>query len=50
MTYEEIAKYLMKKDHTTVIHGYKRVKEDLLKDPEYASRINNIKVKISPQN
>ena len=50
MTYEDIAKYLMKKDHTTVIHGYKRVKEDLLKDPEYANRINNIKVKISPQN
>ena len=50
MSFPQIGKDFGKKDHTTVIHGYKRVKEDLLKDPEYANRINNIKVKISPQN
>ena len=50
MTYEDIAKFLMKKDHTTVIHGYRKVKEDIMKDPEYAARINLIKNKINPQN
>ena len=49
MTYEDIAKYLMRKDHTTVMHGYKKVKDDISKNPEYASKITNIKNKINPQ-
>ncbi len=50
MTYEEIAKFLLRKDHTTVMHGYRKVKDEIANNPDFEKRINNIKNKINPQN
>ena len=49
MTYEEIAKFLLRKDHTTIMHGYRKVKEEINNNPEFENRINLIKNKINPQ-
>lgn len=49
MTYDEIAKFLERKDHTTVMHGYKKIKEDLKNNPNFANTIDSLKNKINPQ-
>ena len=43
-----IAKILGKKDHTTVIHGIKKITEGILDDEELKSKVELIKKKISP--
>jgi len=49
MTYDEIAKFLERKDHTTIMHGYKKVKDDIKNDNKFASTIDYLKNKINPQ-
>ena len=49
MTYEEIAKFLLRKDHTTVMHGYRKIKEDISKNIDLSNKIDNIKNRINPQ-
>ena len=49
MTYEEIAKFLLRKDHTTVMHGYRKVKEEIMKNKDFENKVNFIKNKINPQ-
>ncbi|MCQ2969699.1 MAG: chromosomal replication initiator protein DnaA [Clostridium sp.] len=49
MTYEEIAKYLLRKDHTTVMHGYRKIKDDMSNNIEFENKVNFIKNKINPQ-
>ena len=43
-----IAKILGKKDHTTVIHGMKKITEGILDNEELKSKVELIKKKISP--
>ncbi len=43
-----IAKILGKKDHTTVIHGIKKITEGILDNEELKSKVELIKKKISP--
>ena len=49
MTYDDIAKYLNRKDHTTVMHGYRKIKEEMASNPEFEIKVNNIKNKINSQ-
>jgi len=49
MTYEEIAKFLLRKDHTTVMHGYRKIKEEIANNPDFDIKISSIKNKINPQ-
>ena len=44
-----IAKILNKKDHTTIMHGIKRIENDLKTSPELKEKIDIITKKINPQ-
>ena len=44
----EIGKFLGGKDHSTVIHGINKVKEDYKNDEELKKEIEAIKKKINP--
>ena len=45
---QAIGKLLSKKDHTTVIHGIKKVEERIACDEELRNKIETIKKKLSP--
>ena len=45
-SYVNIAKMLGKKDHTTIIHGVKKIEEDLHSNEELKSKIETVKKKI----
>lgn len=45
---QNIAKVLDKKDHTTIMHGANKIEESIATDAEFASKIDIIKKKISP--
>ncbi len=45
---QDIAKSLKKKDHTTVMHGIKKISEDIKVDKSLANKIETIKKKIVP--
>lgn len=45
---KSIASSLGKRDHTTVIHGYNKIKSDLTTDPVLQNTINVLKKKINP--
>lgn len=47
-SFQNIGNILGKKDHTTVIHGYKKIEEDLLTNEDLKNKIEIIKKKISP--
>lgn len=47
--YNQIAKILGKKDHSTVIHGYDKIKNDLLENEELKNKIDVIMKVISPK-
>ncbi len=47
MSYTSIAKMLNKKDHTTIMHGCKRIKQDLPTDENLRTRIEMVKKKLS---
>ncbi|MCQ2977363.1 MAG: chromosomal replication initiator protein DnaA [archaeon] len=49
MTYDEIAKFLERKDHTTVMHGYKKIKDEIKENPLFANKIEHLKNLINPQ-
>ena len=40
--YVDIAKILHKKDHTTVLHGIKKIEENIKTDDDFKNRINII--------
>ena len=44
----EIGSFLGNRDHTTVMHGRDKIAEDIKKNPEFGSKIELIKSKISP--
>ncbi len=46
--HQYIAKMLNKKDHTTIIHGYERIKNDIKNDANLQKTIDIIKKKINP--
>lgn len=46
--YTSIGKLLGKKDHTTVIHGVKKIEEDMSHNEELRNKIDTIKKKINP--
>jgi chromosomal replication initiator protein len=43
-----IGKILGKKDHTTIIHGIKKIEEDMAENEELKNKVDIIKKKISP--
>ena len=47
MSYTSIAKMLDKKDHTTIMHGCNKIKDELLTDEDLKKRIEIIKKKLS---
>jgi chromosomal replication initiator protein len=47
-SYDQIAKILGKKDHTTIIYGDKKIANDLLTNDELKNKIEIIKKIISP--
>lgn len=47
-TYQKVAAYLGKKDHTTVIHGVERIEEKIKTDEDLRNKIEIIRKKISP--
>lgn len=48
MSYADIAKLLEKKDHTTVIHGVKKIASEIETDEDVKNKIDIIKKKINP--
>ena len=46
-TYESVAHLLGKKDHSTVIHGVDKIKEELLKNEEMRNNVDNILKKLN---
>lgn len=46
--YNQIAKILGKKDHSTIIHGYEKIKNDILSNEELKNKIDIITKVISP--
>lgn len=46
--YTSIGKLLGKKDHTTIIHGVKKIEEDMTNNEELRNKIEIIKKKINP--
>ena len=48
MSQQSIANLLSKKDHTTIIHGIKKIDEKLATDEDLRNKIETIKKKISP--
>ncbi len=47
-TFQMIAAYLGKKDHTTVIHGVEKIEEKLRTDEDLRNKIETIQKKLSP--
>ena len=47
-SFQAIAKMLNKKDHTTIMHGNKKIEEGIKTNDELANKIEIIKKKISP--
>jgi len=47
-SYDQIAKILGKRDHTTIIYGDKKIQNDLLTNDELKNKIENIKKIINP--
>ncbi len=47
MSYNSIAKLLEKKDHTTILHGCNKIKNDLLSDDILVAKIETIRKKLS---
>ncbi|MBQ7942621.1 MAG: chromosomal replication initiator protein DnaA [Lachnospiraceae bacterium] len=47
-SFQAIAKMLNKKDHTTIMHGNKKIEKDMKTNEELANKIEIIKKKISP--
>ena len=45
---QNIGKLLSKKDHTTVLHGIKKIEDKINTDEELRNKIETIKKKISP--
>jgi chromosomal replication initiator protein len=45
---QNIGKILGKKDHTTIIHGVDKIKEDMENNEELRNKIEIIKKKINP--
>ena len=43
-----IGKILGKKDHTTIIHGIKKIEEDIITNEELKNKIDRIKKKLNP--
>ena len=43
-----VGKILGKKDHTTIIHGIKKIEEDITTNEELKNKIEIIKKKINP--
>ncbi len=39
---EEIALYLKRKDHTTILHGYKKISQMIMKDQNFKKEIDNL--------
>lgn len=48
VSYHNIGKILGKKDHTTVIHGHKKIEEDMQTNEELKNKVETIKKIISP--
>lgn len=48
MSQQSIANLLSKKDHTTIIHGIKKIEDKMTTDEELRSKVETIKKKISP--
>ena len=46
MSLANIGKLLGKKDHTTIIHGIKKINEEMVDNPEFKNRIDTIRKKI----
>ena len=49
MSLKEIAEYLGKKDHSTIIHGVKKIEQDIQKEENFRNTIEVLKKKINPQ-
>ncbi len=47
-SYVNIAKLLGKKDHTTIIHGYNKIKEEIETNDDLYNKVEIIKKKINP--
>nr|MCR4617691.1 chromosomal replication initiator protein DnaA [Lachnospiraceae bacterium] len=47
MSFTSIAKMLNKKDHTTIIHGCNKIKDDLITDEDLKKRVEVIRKKLS---
>lgn len=47
-TYQMIAAYLGKKDHTTVIHGVEKIEEKIQTDEDIRNKIETIQKKLAP--
>jgi len=45
---EQIAALLNKKDHTTVMHGYKRIENELANNVDFKNKVDIIIKKINP--
>ena len=48
MSLTDIAKLLEKKDHTTVIHGIKKITTEIETDEDIKNKVDIIKKKINP--
>ena len=49
-TYENVAHLLQKKDHSTIIHGVDKIKDDLVKNDELRDNVDNILQKLNIKN
>ena len=48
ISFTNIGKLLGKKDHTTVIHGFNKINEDLKNNEELSNKVDIIRKKINP--
>lgn len=46
---DSVAKEFGKKDHTTIMHGYKKIDEEIKNNEELRDKVNNLIKKINPQ-
>jgi chromosomal replication initiator protein len=46
-SYPQIAKFMNKKDHTTIMHGVRKIEEKIANDVEFKKEIQKLKRKIS---
>ena len=44
---EEIGGYMGGRDHTTVMHGYQRIKDNVQEDPELAQLVDSLRNELS---